>query len=302
MPPTRRTPRTRPPRAFTMIEILISLVIVGVIAGALTSLLTQQNRYFDQQTNVRRAREIARSSMNVLLSDLRMVQDSGGVDSVASDGKMIRVIVPYRFGLVCSTSGTRTTVSLVPADSATVALSTYAGFAWRDSTTGRYHVITPSTPTGAEIPVASSHTSDCTGSGSGQANIRTISMNGRAGTLLDLTSDAASGAYPPVPVFLWEKISYSFKASVVFPGKIALWRNVQGGTNEEIMAPFDTSARFKFYETGDDTSRTTPPSVALIRGVDVVLNAISPKVSANTDSTSKENLVTSIFFKNTRTY
>ena len=125
-------------RGFTLIEFAIALIIVGIIGAAFTKLLTSQSRFFDQQTNIRKARSVARNSMNVMLSDLRMVQDSGGIDSAASDGKLIRIKVPYRFGLVCATNGTITTVSMLPSDSSVVAMAKYGGFAWRDTLTGRY--------------------------------------------------------------------------------------------------------------------------------------------------------------------
>ena len=133
--------RTRLSRGFTLVELLISMLIVGVIGGALTKLLMSQNRYYDHETNRRNARSIARSATNILMADLRMVQDNSGVDSVGPEGKLIRILVPYRFGVVCGTSGNTTTVSMLPIDSGTVSVSVYRGFAWRDSTvatSGRY--------------------------------------------------------------------------------------------------------------------------------------------------------------------
>src|SRR3954462_9623545 len=101
-------------RAFTLHEMLISMVIVGIIGGSFTKVLISQTRFHDREAALRSARSIARGATNVLLADLRMVQDSGSVDSVTADGKLIRILVPYRFGLVCLTSGSRTTVSMLP--------------------------------------------------------------------------------------------------------------------------------------------------------------------------------------------
>src|SRR5215467_3039306 len=112
-------------QGFTLAEIVVALVIAGVIGASFTKLLMQQNRYFTFETNRRASRSIARGAMNVLLSDLRMVQDSGGVDSVSADGKTMRVLVPYQFGLVCGTLGSKTTVIMVPTDSAWSSLSVY---------------------------------------------------------------------------------------------------------------------------------------------------------------------------------
>lgn len=289
-------------QGFTLAEVVISLVIAGVIGAAFTKLLMSQNRYFDHETNLRTARSIARSASNVLMSDLRMVQDSGGVDSVTPNGKLIRVLVPYRFGIVCGTSGSTTTVSMLPTDSGTIAVSVYRGFAWRDSVSGRYTYLWPANPTGSDIPGAAGDPTVCTGNGAGQAQIRTVSVNGRPGDVLDLKTAGPSGARVNSPLFFWQRITYSFRASGIYPNRMALWRNVEGGRNEELMAPFDTSAGFRFYQAGDDVSRISPPPVDSIRGIDLILSALSPRGTSNDSTRLQSRVVTSIFFKNVRAF
>jgi prepilin-type N-terminal cleavage/methylation domain-containing protein len=289
-------------RGFTLVEVVVSLLIAGIIGAAFMRLLMAQNRYFTHETNLRGARSIARSATNVLMSDLRMVQDSGGVDSVTADGKLMRILVPYRFGLVCGTGANITTVSMLPTDSGTIAVSVYRGFAWRDSTTGRYHYLWPANPTGSDIPAAASNPAVCTGNGAGQAQIRTVSANGRTGDILDLKTSGGSGAAANTPVFFWQHITYSFRASGVYPGKMALWRNVEGGRNEELMAPFDTAAGFQFYKSGTDVPQAAPPPVAEIRGVNLVLTAVSPSAIASDSTPSQSRVVTSVFFKNVRAF
>ncbi len=294
--------RARRP-GFTLIELLIAMVIASIIGVSFTKLLMNQSRFFDHETNIRQARSIARNASNILLSDLRMVQDKGGVTAAAADGKSITVVVPYRFGLVCSvgTLGIKTTVSMLPTDSSTIAGAIYAGWAWRNTTTGVYNVITATSPLTTGKPVTSTSSSDCTSGGGAQ--ISTVSMNGRTGDILDIPTVVSSGATVGTTMFLWQKITYTFAAdtSGPYPGKIALWRDVSGGTNEEIMGPFDTTAHFEFYQSGSDTPTTTPPAVTLIRGLDLVLNADSPRtVAGGTMSTTK--VVTSVFFKNVSSF
>jgi prepilin-type N-terminal cleavage/methylation domain-containing protein len=289
-------------RGFTLVEVIIAIVILGVLGAALTRLLVTQSRYYDHESNARKARTIARSSMNILVSDLRMMQDQGGVDLASADGKTLRVLVPYRFGMVCTTNNSTTTVAMLPIDSATNALATYAGFAWR-STTGVYTYVAPSSPLGGGAPLTSANPAMCTGNGAGQAQLRTVSLNGRTGDILDLPADGPSGAPQAAPVFLWQKITYTFAASSMYSGKIGLWRNVQGRDPEEIMAPFDTSARFKYYVVGDTVSHTTVPALLTdIRGVDIVLNAVSPKATSNDPNPSQAKIVTSVFFKNVKSF
>jgi prepilin-type N-terminal cleavage/methylation domain-containing protein len=288
---------------FTLNEVIISLVIVSIIGAAFTRILTYQTRYMAHETSLRTARSVARAANNILLSDLRAVQDSGGVDSVGSGGQFIRILVPYRFGLVCGTNANVTTVSMLPIDSATIALSVYKGFAWRDSLTGRYHYIMPADPTGSDIPTPTASAPTCTGNGANQAQIATISTTGRTGSILDLNSSPASGATIAAPVFFFQKVSYSFRASNVYTNAYGLWRNVEGGRNEELVAPFDSNAaRFRFYAPGDDTSRVSPPTVDQIRGIELVLAALSPVKSSSKASKPMQKVTTSVFFKNVRTY
>ena len=295
--------RTHPNRrGFTLVEVVVSMLILGIIGAAAVRMLVKQTHLFDLQTNLRAARTISRSSTNVLVSDLRMVQDSGGVDSVTANGKLVRIFVPYRFGLVCATAGNITTVSMLPTDSGTVALSVYGGFAWRNAATGRYTYITPNNPTTTDAPIASANPALCTGNAAGQAQIRTVVTSGRTGVILDITSPAWSGATVGAPIFFWQRITYSFQASGIYPAQIGLWRNVQGGANEELMAPFDTSAGFRFYQAGDDTSRSIPPAVSNIRGIDLLLTSLSPRTTTENASASKSKLVTSVFFKNVRAF
>lgn len=301
---TSGTTSTRRRRAgFTLTELTVAMLIMGIIGAAATRLLTSQTRFFDKQTNVRSARRVARSAMNVMLSDLRMVADSGGVDSASADGKTIRIVVPYRFGLICKESGLNVTASMLPVDSATEAMSAYSGFAWRDTTKhGRYNILVPLNPTGSDKPITSSFPTDCTGTGAGQANIRTLSANGRTGEILLFGSPTPVTAPVGTPLYFWEKVTYSFAASSIFPGKIGLWRSLQNGTSEEIMAPFDTSARFKFYASGADASTVAPPALSSIRGLDIVLTGVSARTESNNTNPTTSQLVTSVFFKNVRAY
>jgi prepilin-type N-terminal cleavage/methylation domain-containing protein len=287
---------------FSLAELIVAVTILSIVGAGMMRVLVNQNRFYDQQTNLRSARSIARNSMNILLSDLRMVQDSGGVDSATSDFKTMRVIVPYRFGLACGVSGTTTIASMAPIDSATNAMAVYKGFAVRNAATGRYALYFPNAPTGADAPTTSSSPATCTGSGAGQAQIKSMALNGRTADILDLKSSTATGAVATAPVFLFQRVTYSFKASQQYPSYLGLWRNVDGANAEELMAPFDTSAGFRYYVQGSEGAQATVPALANIRGVDVLLYSLSPRTTSNSSKPSPSKMVTSVFFKNVRNY
>ncbi len=289
--------RTSTRRAgFTLTEVLIAVVIIGIIGAAFTRLIIAQSRFFTREYGARSARAVARNSMNLMLSDLRMVQDSGGVDSVSSDGRTVRVIVPYAYGMACGNSLTATVVSLLPTDTSALKLATYGGYAWRNPSSGRYTIVTPPLPQGANKVQASTDQDLCIASS--KADISTLHINGRSGQVVDLTP-LAVGVAAYDPVFLWQKITYSFDTSASFPGLYGLYRNVSGGQREEILAPFTSSARFKFYVPNQDTSQTTVPALSSIRGLDILLYGVSPK-AANDGTRASTTFTTAVFFKNTR--
>jgi prepilin-type N-terminal cleavage/methylation domain-containing protein len=287
-------------RGFSLAEVLVTMGILGILGVALTRLLLTQGRFADHQNALRNARAVSRQSLNVMLSDLRMVQDSGGIDSAATDGKAIRVVVPYRFGLNCGIAGGKQVVSMLPVDSLVLAQSVYAGYGWRNAL-GRYTLVYPTNPLTTDAPVATSSSAQCTGNAAGQAQIRLTSIAGRTGTMFDLTPTAALAPQGQA-IFLFQRITYSFAASTAFPGKIGLWRTIQGGASEEIVAPFDADARFRYWTAGADTSVTSPPALSNIRGVDVVFSANSTYTPSGRTSAAQSKVVTSMFFKNVRNY
>lgn len=283
---------------FSLPEILVALTVFAILGALVTRILLTQGRFADQQMALRGARSVSRQALNILASEVRMVQDSGGIDSAATDGKAIRVLVPFRFGLHCGVVGTSSIVSMLPVDSLTLAQAVYAGFGWRNQT-GRYTTVYPSAPFGADAPAATADSLQCTGTGAGQAQIRTLTLNGRKGQILAI-KPAQSSAPKGQAVYFFQRITYRFATSTLFPGQIGLYRNVQGGASEELMAPFDTSARFKYWTTAATASVSAPPALANIRGVDVVFNAQSTWTPIGKTTPSKSNVVASIFFRNTR--
>jgi len=131
--------------------------------------------------------------------------------------------------------------------------------------------------------------------------IRTLTLAGRSGQVLDIKPSQIT-APKGEPVFFFQRVTYSFANSALFPGAFGLYRTVQGGTSEELMAPFDTSSRFKYWTTGATASVSAPPALGLIRGIDVVFVGRSSYTALGKTSPSKSTVVASIFFKNVRNY
>src|SRR5215211_2603073 len=88
-------------RGLTIVELLFALVILGMFGVAAVRLLRSQSGFYDKQLKQREARAVSRASVNVVLSELRMVESTSGVEVVTADAITLRV--PYTMGMFCGT-------------------------------------------------------------------------------------------------------------------------------------------------------------------------------------------------------
>jgi prepilin-type N-terminal cleavage/methylation domain-containing protein len=300
-------------RGMTLAEVMIALVLIGIVGAMFTKMLVAQGRFFNAQYGQRNARSVSRAPMNFLLSELRMVQDNGGVNAAQPDGKRVRLEVPYRFGIVCGTTagamtanGDATVVSVLPVDSTVSA--TYAGWAWR-AVSGSYTKVVASAPLGADSVrdvTGLAGEATCTAARIHKPVVNTAAGGMKTGRVLALRPPSA--AAPTVsPVYLWQYVAYEFKASSAYPGRIGLYRIQADGTpgaqELELMAPFDTSARFKFFVPNQDTSQVdVPADLTTIRGLDLVLNGAAGAPASSGSTPAVNRVTTAVFFKNVRTF
>src|ERR1051326_9101180 len=120
------------------------------------------------------------------------------------------------------------------------------------------------------------------------------------------------GVGPPLPatlptvtaigttVFLIQRLTYQFKPSVALLGRMALWRTtVVTGQTDELVAPFDTSARFRFFVVGSDTAQAAVPSpLSNVRGLELGLTSQSDRAPEGAAAPRQAQVVTAVFFNN----
>jgi prepilin-type N-terminal cleavage/methylation domain-containing protein len=295
---TPTTRRTRRRSGVTLIELIVGMVILSIVAGALVKLLTIQGRFAESQEAYRNSRSVTRDAYNVMMTDLRMVQDTLAIQAANRD--TIRVRVPYVYGVICGHASGTTTASMVPVDSALYAMATYGGVAWDSGGVFQFR------PSGGTTPSYSSP-AICQDSSATGADVDSIvfrdSTSGRirGGRTMSL-NPTLPNAQPGDPVFLWQEITYYFGNSTAYPGLRGLYRKVTNDTRiDEIIAPFDTSARFKFYVLNNDTSQTAAPSnLNRIKGLDLLLNARSPRIPAGSKGPKITKVRTAVYFKDRR--
>jgi hypothetical protein len=271
----------RPRRGLTLVELIVTMVMVVIIGTAFTRLMIHQSRFFDAQNTSRQARNVSRGALNVMMSELRMVAVPNGVLAASIDSVVVRV--PFAFGVLCGSSAVASTVSLAPMDSVAYAEGGVTGYAWRDST-GNY------TFQPAGFTLAPGLTTDC-------APAITTLPRGR---IVTVTPIIHPSALPGTPVFLYRRIGFKFAPSTALPGRRALWRfNYGANTSEELVSPFDASARFRFFVNGSATSQVNPPAlIADLRGLELRLAGASDRASVGTGYPTTAELQTAVFFMN----
>lgn len=277
-----RAARTvRPRRGVTLVELLVSVAILGILGTAAVRLFVSQSQFVDQQVKQRSARTVSRVSLNLMLQELRDVEASGGV--LAADRHSLSVRVPYALGMTCGTDGGRTVVSLLPVDSALFASAAFAGYAYRLGSAGYTYV-----DAAAVVPVVASGL--CTANG-----ITTLAR----GALLQLAPPIPPPFHVGTPLFAFQRIDYAFLPSVLVPGRLALWRAVQGGPREEVAVPFDSSSAFRFFSAGDDSSRAAPPAdLSTVRGVELEFIGASERARPGRTTPELSRQRSAVFFLN----
>ena len=276
----------------TLPEVLVAMVIMAVVGASLVRLLMTQNRFFDHQLGTRSARSVSRGAVNLLMSDLRMVDASGSAGDtlgvVAAAAKSLTLRVPYAMGLVCQT-GISIIVTMVPFDTLMLNTAAFSGYAWRDTVAGKYHYV----ETGSAV--ANSSPASCQGAFTTVPNARVVAV-----TPAPAAGATSGGLSLGAPVLLYQRIKYDFAASTTYPGRFGLWRTLQRtGLTEEIAAPFDTSAAFKFFVLNVDSSQAAVPAqLADLRGIDIVFNAMSERAAQGRTRPQESRTTTAVFFKN----
>jgi prepilin-type N-terminal cleavage/methylation domain-containing protein len=288
--------RTR--RGFSLVEIITALVILSILGVAMTKVLLSQTRSYQYDTGGRRSRTAARSAMNILITDLRMTQDYGGVTAVdATNNRSIDARVPIGFGVVCVVGAGGVVMALAPVDSFQYASMKFGGYAVRDATTGIYSYV----PGGS---ISSADPSNCHGGPKIYAD--TVTMGGRQGKVVQVTGTVPTGTVAGSMAMIWQTVRYQFDTSKVYAKRAGLFRIVTSASppdTNELVAPFSWTARFKYYTTMNpkDTAKATAPAdLNTIRGIQIYLAAEAGDTVPGRTGPKKSPLTTAVFFKNTR--
>ena len=287
-------PRILGRRGFTLIELLVVMIVAGMAGTALLSIILAETKAFGKRDAWRNARSVARQSLNLLSSEMTMVETSGGVEAATADGKSVTLRVPYVMGLMCSSTGSSTTVSLLPSDSALYSAPGFSGFAYRNGTIYNY-VTSGATLTNSGTP------GNCSATAAGVATLPAPgSVASNAGRLVTLGGTISPIPARGTPFMLYRRIKYEFKASSAVPGQTGLWRTIlTTGATQELAAPFDTTSAFRFYVLNASAPvAAVPATLSDIRGLEIELDGESERIARGDSGLKVFRSTTAIFFQN----
>jgi prepilin-type N-terminal cleavage/methylation domain-containing protein len=274
---------------FTLVELMVTMVLTAVIGAAITGVFVTQARFFDLQEKVAFARGVSRGGMNMILAELRMLETGGGI--IEATNRRLLVRAPYAMGIVCGNQG-QLTISRLPVDSVALTNAGFAGFAYRAADGTFTYVETNNEP------ARDQGLSVCLNNSITVMVGATVNQTGRVEQFPSVPTPApAIGA----PIFLYQKVVYHFKESAAVPGQIGLWRRVESAdepVDEELVAPFDTTAKFRFYVDDSPAAQTDVPALlSSVTGIELTLDGLSERPERD-GSRQSVPLTTSVFFKN----
>lgn len=271
-------------RGMSMAELIIGMVILAIIGMAMTKIMLAQARYYDHQKTANQARNVSRGPLNRVVSDLRMVEATGGV--TAASATSITARVPYAIGVVCVSASGNTQISMLPVDSAMYAAPGYTGYAWRKGTGVYTYMLTGTVHDDGDL-------TQCNNAGIGTLT----SQHAKVVRITPVLSDTASVG---TPVFLFRTITYEFKASTSVPGTTGLYRTVVAtGAEEELSAPYSSDAKFKFFVGSSTTAQTNAPAdLSTLRGIELNMTGLSEGTPRGGTAKEKAPFITAVFFKN----
>lgn len=232
----------RDTRGFTLTEMLIATVVMGILGLAMTRILITDSRFVSKVEAMMNARQAARAAMNTMAVELQMLSRGGLTLAERTD---IQALVPYAFGVLCELQGINRYAALVPTDSLMYSHGVADGIAWRNETAD-YTTMGVATV----VDAAPSMLARCTDWGIG------VPARGRFIQMVVVNDSLNVGDI----FYLYQIVRYRFSTSVDVPGRIALWRRRGDGAWNELIAPFDESSEFRFFVEAVDTAVIVPPA------------------------------------------
>ncbi len=211
---------------FTLVEVLITIVVAGVLGAALMGLVLGQQRFYGHSDDTIIAQQNLRAAMDLMATELRMASPT---DVMVARSDSVAVRFDILRGVVCDTSAAQATVFVYDSVASANLPAGFRGTAYSGAYDSTFVYADGFTPTS---------------SGSGAAKT-TCTGNGAPAGYPNSSYRTASGWPGVVPargsLLRWYgALAYSFGPSNSNNWD-ALWRN-----GVELVTPFEVGAVFRY--------------------------------------------------------
>lgn len=225
--------RIKSQAGFTLVEALISLVISGILASAMLSLMLGQSRFYERTDDQIWAEQSNRATFDLMSSELRM---ASGIDLLAAESDSVAVRFDIMRAIVCdSTAADEATLMVYDTVAAWGLDGGFTGTAYSDPYEEDFEyadAFLPSTVSTGSGPKATCVANGAPSTGSDNTY---ASLSGWGGNFSDGVPDRGA------MVRFYSRLSYRFAASSFFNSRTALWRGAQ-----ELVGPFENDAAFSY--------------------------------------------------------
>ncbi|MFV1988235.1 MAG: PilW family protein [Gemmatimonadota bacterium] len=246
---------------FTLLEVLITIVVSGVLGGALMTLVVGQQRFYSRSDNELLAQQNIRAAVDLMGTELRI---AGADDIILATSDSIVARFDILRAVICDTlGGGEANIFVYDSIPAVNLPSSFRGTAF-------------SPPYDSAFVYGDSFTPGSTASATARTNCMAngADPNGTASTAQFRGTTGWAAEYGVTPprgslVRWYGALTYGFRASVSDSGFDAIWRNGQ-----ELVTPFETGAAFKYVMAdGTVVNSVTGANLANIRVIRVVVIA-----------------------------
>ena len=218
---------------FTLVEALIGLVISGLLASALLSMMLGQSRFYERTDDQIWAEQSNRATFDLVSSELRM---ASAEDLLAAESDSVAIRFDIMRAIVCdSTAADAATLMVYDTVAAWGLDGGFIGTAYSDPYDEDFEYADAFLP--STVATGSGPKADCVANGS-----PTSPPDNSFAELSGWSSNFTNG----VPdrggmVRFYSRLAYHFSPSTFFQSRTALWRGAQ-----ELVGPFENGAAFSY--------------------------------------------------------
>jgi prepilin-type N-terminal cleavage/methylation domain-containing protein len=265
---------THPEAGFTLVEALVALVISGLLASAMLSLMLGQSRFYERTDDQIWAEQSNRATFDLVSSELRMA--SAG-DLLAAESDSVAVRFDIMRAIVCdSTAADAATLMVYDTVAAWGLDGGFTGTAYSDPYDDDFEyadAFLPSTVSTGSGPKA---TCVANGSPTSPPDNSFAELSGWSGRFTNGVPDRGG------MVRFYSRLAYHFAPSSFFQSRTALWRGAQ-----ELVGPFESGASFS-YLLDDGSVRSNVSAANFDRVVAVRVTATAVGDGANRYDVQRE--------------